>query len=349
MNPIRVIVIDDSAFMRKVISDLLISDPRIEVIATARNGQDGLEKIKQLNPDVVTLDIHMPVMDGITALKELMQSHPTPVVMLSSATEDASFKTIQAISSGAVDFIAKPSGAISIDIATMKQEIIDKVVTASQVSLPLQQKEIVKQPSTVVKQTNPAVKHKQTIVAIGTSTGGPRALEHIIQRLPKNLAASVLVVQHMPAGFTKSLAQRLNQKAALLVKEAENGELLENGVIYIAPGGFHMKVKQVGTSLFIDLTTEAALRGHRPSVDMLFTSLAQVKEVNKIAVVLTGMGNDGANGIKELKKMDQHTYVIAESEETAIVYGMPKAAVRTNYVNKQAPLGEMSNLITNLV
>ncbi|API93905.1 MULTISPECIES: protein-glutamate methylesterase/protein-glutamine glutaminase [Virgibacillus] len=348
MNIIRVLVIDDSAFMRKILSDMLASDPRIEVVGTARNGEDGLHKIKQLSPDVITLDVQMPVMDGITALKEIMQTHPIPVVMLSSVTEDATIKTIQAISSGAVDFIAKPSGAISIDIETMKQEIIHKVITASMVKLPRQQKASKKQ-IPIKEPIKELANYHQTIVAIGASTGGPRALQHIVEQLPKNLAAAVLVVQHMPAGFTKSLAERLNLKSELLVKEAEHGERLQHGVVYIAPGGWHMKLSQIGTSIFIDLTEEDPLRGHRPSVDMLFTSVAPLQEVNKIAVILTGMGNDGTDGIKNLKKSDDRTYVIAESEETAIVYGMPKAAMATNLVNKQVPLDEVSRLITKLV
>ncbi|SHG85207.1 protein-glutamate methylesterase/protein-glutamine glutaminase [Virgibacillus chiguensis] len=348
MNIIRVLVIDDSAFMRKILTDMLSSDPAIEVVATARNGEDGLHKINQFSPDVITLDVQMPVMDGITTLKNIMQTNPIPVVMLSSVTEDATIKTIQAISSGAVDFIAKPSGAISIDIETMKQEIIRKVITAASVKLPSQQEERIRQ-NIIENPVNELAPYKQTIVVIGASTGGPRALQHIIEQLPKDLAAAVLIVQHMPAGFTKSLAERLNSKSDIAVKEAAHGERLRRGVVYIAPGGWHMKVKQMGSSVFIDLTDEEPLRGHRPSVDMLFTSLAPLKEVNKMAVILTGMGNDGANGIKSLKKHDKHTYIIAESEETAIVYGMPKAAMATNLVNKQAPLHAVSRLITQLI
>lgn len=353
MSKIRVIIIDDSAFMRKVISDILTSDNRMEVIATARNGEDGINKVKKLQPDVVTLDIHMPIMDGITALRELMNSNPIPVVMLSSAaSEDTTIKTVQAISSGAVDFITKPSGPISIDIETMKQEIISKVITASKVRLPLQQQEErakEKPPSLPTGHARALTKFAQSIVAIGTSTGGPRALQQIITRLPKNIKAPVFIVQHMPAGFTKSLAERLNQKSQVTVKEAIHGEIVKNGTVYIAPGDLHMKLKSIGTSVAIELTKEKAVNGHRPSVDVLFTSLANVKHVNKLAVVLTGMGSDGSNGIKALKAGDKDAVVIAESEESAVVYGMPKAAVRTNLVTKEVVLSDISGFITKLL
>jgi len=343
-NKIRVIVIDDSAFMRKVISDILMSDPRLDVIATARHGQDGLKKIKTLNPDVVTLDVEMPIMDGLTTLQHIMADHPVPVVMLSSGTNEGATKTVQAIAMGAVDFIAKTSGPISLDIHNIKDEIITKVLTASKAK-------VSKQTLTNKRVLNDTWQriHPKTVIAIGTSTGGPRALQYILSRLPKDFPAALLIVQHMPAGFTKSLADRLNDHANIKVKEARHGEIIQSGTAYIAPGGFHMTVQKVGTTEVIKLTEDQPLHGHRPSVDALFNSIATLKQLNKIAVILTGMGKDGAQGIKRIKKLDRQSMIIAESKETAIVNGMPTAAVNTQCVNKVVSLHHISDTLIHLV
>ncbi|PAV30019.1 chemotaxis response regulator protein-glutamate methylesterase [Virgibacillus profundi] len=345
MCPIRVIVIDDSAFMRKVIQDILDSDHRIQVIGTARNGEDGLRKVRKLKPDVVTLDIHMPVMDGITALKEIMKNNPLPVVMLSSISEEGKEKTVQAISNGAVDFITKPSGPISLDITTIKQEIISKVLTAAEVKMNTSyQAEDIHTSRTASRRS-----HVKTVVAIGTSTGGPRALQAVLTALPADFNAPILIVQHMPAGFTKSLAVRLNLIAPIRVKEAEHGETLKDNTAYIAPGNYHMLAKSDGNSIVIELNKDSPLYGHRPAVDLVFKSVGDLKNRNKIAVILTGMGSDGSEGIKYLRKTDPNTVVIAETEETSIVYGMPKAAVKTKCVNYVVPLNQVSETISNLV
>lgn len=345
MDPIRVIVIDDSAFMRKMVSGILDSDKRIQVIATARNGLDGLAKIKEMNADVVTLDVEMPVMDGITTLKEIMNTNPLPVVMLSSVTSEGATKTVQAISNGAVDFISKPSGSISLDIDKIKDEIIAKVIAAANVNVQ-KTKEAVNIPAPACP---PNVhNHARSIVAIGTSTGGPRALQRVLTDLPENFSAPILIVQHMPAGFTKSLADRLNTLASIHVKEAVHGELIMDKTAYIAPGNYHMKIRQVGISYAIELSEEKPLSGHRPSVDVLFESFANISSVNKIAVVLTGMGSDGSKGVQMLKKSDPSTVVIAEAEESCIVYGMPKATVQTNHANYVVHLHQVGETIGNL-
>ncbi|RDW19501.1 chemotaxis response regulator protein-glutamate methylesterase [Oceanobacillus arenosus] len=344
---IRVIVIDDSAFMRKVITDILSSDPRIEVVSTARNGEDGLKKIEIFKPDVVTMDIHMPVMDGITALQLIMSTNPLPVVMLSSVSEDGVSSTIQAISNGAVDFIMKPSGPISLNLTTIKEEIIHTVITASQVDLN-KSKQIKKFDT---KTTRKSVKQifDQTIVAIGTSTGGPRALQQVLTDLPSDFSPPILIVQHMPAGFTRSLANRLNTLTKIEVKEAVDGEIIKNKTAYIAPGDFHMKVMQVGQEYKIKLTDEALRNGHRPAVDVLFESVALLTRTNKIAVVLTGMGNDGTAGVKRLNEMDPQTVVLSEAKETAIVFGMPKAAAETALVDHVVPLHHVGEMLVKLV
>ncbi|RLL45335.1 chemotaxis response regulator protein-glutamate methylesterase [Oceanobacillus piezotolerans] len=341
MQPIRVIVIDDSAFMRKVISDILESDIRIEVVATARNGEDGLKKIQMFNPDVVTMDVHMPIMDGVTALEKIMSTAPLPVIMLTSSEEEAT-ETIEAISKGAVDFIYKPSGPISLNIDTIREEIISKVVTASSIEISAIEKFSNENPKTYKA-------YDHTIIGIGSSTGGPRALQKVLSDIPKTFHSPILVVQHMPAGFTKSLADRLNGLCHLHVKEAEDGEIIRSKTVYIAPGNYHMNIEKIGTELKIHLTDKEPRNNHRPSVDVLFESIAEINKMNKIAVVLTGMGNDGSQGIKELKNKDNRASVIVESEETCIVYGMPKAAINTRCVDYIEPLYLISDRIDYLV
>ncbi len=349
MGPVRVVVIDDSAFMRKMISDILERDPRIEVVATARNGEVGLKKILEFKPDVVTLDVEMPNMNGIETLRRIMETDPIPVVMLSSSTQDEVIQTVNAISNGAVDFITKPSGSISLNINDIKDEIIAKVLTAAKVDVVELKPEREEQRHIKVDSVSNVTKFTKTIVAIGTSTGGPKALQVVLTKLPENIPAPIVIVQHMPPGFTKSLAERLNMLSDITVKEAVNGEILINGTAYIAPGDYQMAIRKVGTSVAIELTKGPKYNGHRPSVDILFRSLADIQKVNKIAVVLTGMGSDGSEGIIELKHTDKRTLVIAEHEATSVVYGMPKAAVKTNCVDHVVHLQQVGETITKLV
>ncbi|MFZ3576626.1 protein-glutamate methylesterase/protein-glutamine glutaminase [Virgibacillus sp. DJP39] len=345
----RVLVIDDSAFMRKMITDLLSSNEQIEVVGTARNGEDGLKKIKELSPHVVTLDVEMPVMDGIATLKNIMDTNPIPVIMLSSITKEGSTKTIQAISNGAVDFIQKPSGSISLDIDKIKEELIKKVIAAANVKVSKHPKSTEDVDfKTAVNQTFKN-SHAQTIVAIGTSTGGPRALQRVLTDLPDDFTTPIVIVQHMPPGFTKSLADRLNTLTKIHIKEATHGEIIQKSTVYIAPGDFHLKIRKMGTSFAVELSKEAERSGHRPSVDVLFESLAEIPNVNKIAVLLTGMGNDGSKGLQRLKEKDSSTVVVAENEESSIVYGMPKAAIKTNTVNHIVHLHQVGHTISNLI
>lgn len=355
MAPIRVLIIEDSAFMRKMISEILGSDDRIHVLGTARNGEDGLKKIKLLSPDVVTLDVEMPVMDGITTLEKIMETNPLPVVMLSSLTSKGASKTVKAISIGAVDFITKPSGSISLDIDRMKDEIISKVVMASQTRVKKVESignstlnKVKIQQFNDIKETRPQ-QYNDTIVVIGTSTGGPRALQQTLTALPSDFPAPILIVQHMPPNFTKSLADRLNTLSKIDVREAVHGEVIQKGVAYIAPGDYHMLARKVGRSYAIELTKDPQVNGHRPAVDVLFDSFARVKQVNKIAVVLTGMGKDGAVGIRKIKEIDTEAIVIAEAEESSVVYGMPAAAVDTKCVNLVVHLNKVGETINDLV
>lgn len=347
MDYIRVLVIDDSAFMRKMISDLLSTNQRIKVIGTARNGEDGLKKVKALSPDIVTLDVEMPIMDGISTLKKIMEENPLPVVMLSSVTSKGATKTIQAISLGAVDFITKPSGSISLDINLIKEEMIKKVLTASSAKIKKIGK-IKKVETNKLSKQRPQT-YQNSIIFMGTSTGGPRALQQVLTDLPSDFPAPILIVQHMPPNFTKSLADRLNSMAKIHIKEASHGEIVQKGTAYIAPGDYHMHIRRVGTSLAIELTKEKPVGGHRPCVDILFQSGVKLTNINKVAVVLTGMGRDGANGITELKKTDPESIVIAEAEESSVVYGMPQAAVKTGYVNQVSDLRNIGNIIVDIV
>ncbi|SDL73571.1 protein-glutamate methylesterase/protein-glutamine glutaminase [Sediminibacillus halophilus] len=346
MKPIRVLVVDDSAFMRKMISDILNSDPRLQVTGTARNGLDALDKLEDIAVDVITLDIEMPILDGISTLKRVMEKQPLPVVMLSSLTTRGADSTLEAMSLGAVDFIAKPSGSISLDINNVKDEIIDKVYHAAGVKLNDRKnnefagRTVTPQPIQLPKQ-HPVKK----IVAIGTSTGGPKALHEVLTRLPGNFPAPIVIVQHMPPNFTKSLANRLDSLAQLHIKEAENGEVLQNGTAYIAPGGYHLRVRQIGRTLAAHVTEEVPLKGHRPSVDILFESLAKQTLFQTISVVMTGMGADGSAGIVKMKKAAADTVVIAESETSSVVYGMPQAAVKTGCVDMVEELQNISNAI----
>ncbi|HLR14551.1 MAG TPA: chemotaxis response regulator protein-glutamate methylesterase [Bacillota bacterium] len=333
MEKVQVLVIDDSAFMRKVISQLLSEDPRIQVIATARNGEDGLKKIEQFQPDVVTLDVEMPVMGGITTLKYIMNKTPTPVVMVSSMTAKGAELTVKAIQLGAIDFIQKPSGPISLDMDHIQENMIETVIAASKANV--KEKKVKK-----IKVLKNKTEHRfnQSLFAIGTSTGGPRALQAVLTALPADFHAPIVIVQHMPAQFTKSLADRLHALSSIQVKEAEHGELLQNGVAYIAPGGEHMHIRQVGTALAIELNKEPPVLGHRPSVNVMLESIASLKRLNKIIIILTGMGRDGTAGIQQIKQEDPSAFIIAESKETTVVDGMPRSALQANVVNEVVPL-----------
>ncbi len=344
MDNVRVLVIDDSAFMRKVIPQLISDDERIDVISTARNGEDGLKQIEQLQPDVITLDVEMPIMDGIKTLEEIMKRFPTPVVMVSSMTTQGADKTVQAMQLGAVDFIEKPSGPISLDMHKIQSKMIHTILSAARA-------DVKKIASNRMPKRNNRTKHRigQSLFAIGTSTGGPRALQSVLTSLPASFPAPIVIVQHMPPRFTKSLADRLDTLCALHVKEAEHGELLQQGVVYIAPGDYHMHIRQVGTSLAIELSQQTPRHGHRPAVDVLFESIAPLKRLNKTAIILTGMGRDGSKGIKVMKEHDHGAFIIAESNETTIVNGMPKSAIATNVVDEVIPLEHIGQALIDCI
>jgi len=363
MEKVRVLVVDDSAFMRKVITDMLASDPQIEVLGTARNGLDALGKIKQLKPDIITLDVEMPQMDGLQLLEKLMTEYPLPVIMLSSLTQHGTEATIKALSLGAVDFIPKPSGSISLDIEKIKAEILSKVKMGAKISPAKVKNNLLLKGKPLSVQTEPAaIKQEssgpakipvfsslpkgnvQKIVAIGTSTGGPRALQEVIPRLPADLPAAVLIVQHMPKGFTHSLAERLNQQSKIRVKEGAAGDRIENGLAILAPGGYHMTLEKGGV---IGLNQDPPVWGVRPAVDILFKSIAQNYSAQVVTVVLTGMGHDGAEGVAVLKEKGAKS--IAEDKSSCVVYGMPKTVVDKGLADRILPLHQVADGIMQLL
>jgi two-component system chemotaxis response regulator CheB len=346
---IKVLIVDDSALIRKVLTDILKEDKEIDIVGTARNGKDALEKIPLLNPDIITLDVEMPIMDGLTTLKNIMSTYKLPVIMISSLTKEGADLTLKALDEGAVDFIPKPKNIFNMSGSDIKREIIDKIKIGAKTKV-----EVNTNLSSLIRPAFPSdkklIKIKKDfshIVAIGTSTGGPRALQNILPLLPHDINASIVVVQHMPPKFTKSLADRLNSMSNINIKEAEEGDILNRGWCYIAPGDYHMEVVKEGGSLVIRLNQEPPTMGLRPTVDILMKSVASIEEYAKTGVILTGMGSDGAKGISEMKRKD--SYTIAQDESTSVVFGMPKSSIATNNIDEILPLNKIANRIINIV
>lgn len=342
MSKIRVMVVDDSMFMRRMISDLLSRDAELEVVGTARNGQEGLELAHQLKPDVITLDVEMPVMDGVTMLQKLMQEQPTPVLMLSSLTTEGAEVTLRCLDLGAVDFVTKPSGSISMDIYKISSQIIEKVKAVARARIavaPVSAHPVVATPPP--GSLNRRSTKDAPLVVIGASTGGPRALHTVMSGLPAGLHAQFLIVQHMPEGFTRSLAERLDRSSAFTVREAQGGETLQPGIAYLAQGGRHLKVEHGGKLV---LTQDPPVHGVRPAVDVTLLSIAQNYQGAVVVAILTGMGADGAAGLRTLHA--KGAYTIAEDESTCVVFGMPRAAIQTGCVKRVVPLHRIAEAIT---
>ncbi|HEX2944693.1 MAG TPA: chemotaxis response regulator protein-glutamate methylesterase [Clostridia bacterium] len=349
VRDIGVLVVDDSAFMRKMLTDILESSRDIKVVGTARDGLEALKKVKELNPDIITLDVEMPSMDGLSCLKELQKITDTPVIMLSSHTGTGEKATIEALEAGALDFITKPTGLFDISGEEKKKEIIEKVKMARLIGPGRYKAE---RPVSVLPQTKAAQTARtvrkyndlKTLVVIGTSTGGPKALQEVIPFIPEDIPAALVIVQHMPPGFTKSLAERLNTLSRLTVKEGENNEVIRPGFAYIAPGDFHMEVYSEGPDMKIRLTKNPPIGSLRPAVNVLMDSVAKTEFPNVIGVVMTGMGNDGKDGIVKMKKAN-NAIIISQDEQSCVVYGMPKSAVSTGVVDAIVPLKEISEVI----
>ncbi len=343
-----VLVVDDSAFMRKLITELVELDKTFKVVGSARDGLDALDKIRELNPDIVTLDIEMPRLDGLEALDQIMTDMPRPVVMLSAAgSERGNEMTLRALERGAVEFVRKPSGPISIDLATVRADLMAALEAARSMNLAG-----VRTPPRAAQKVAPAevsTPHSAgapRVVCIASSTGGPRALGEIIPHLSRELGAAVLVVQHMPRDFTRSLAQRLDLLSPLPVKEAENREAVLENQVYVAPGGYHMSVTGEPGSARIRLDSSPTVWGVRPAADPLFSSVAQTFGRASIGIVLTGMGRDGAEGLRRLRNAGG--IGVVQDRNTSIIYGMPQAALDLAGADHVSPAAEIAQLIERL-
>lgn len=381
-TPIGVLIVDDSPFMRMTLQKILNQDPGIKVLDTARDGREGILKLQALRPQVVTMDVEMPVMNGLQALEEIMRWQPTPVIILSAVTTEGTEATLKALDLGACDVVAKPSGSPGADLQALSRDLVEKVKAAAGVNLArLGSKEInpfarsASVPLGAVAQTlatkvglgTPAgqssgqasrlatsgklglvPKHTIEIVAIGTSTGGPSALQAVLPTLPGNFPVPVIVAQHMPPGFTGPLAQRLNGLCPLNVREGMHGEVLKAGTVYVAPAGKQIQVQRKSGQLTLQIGDEAPIPTlYHPSVDVMFLSLAQAVGKGTLGVVMTGMGSDGTKGMKELKAAGG--FAIAESEETCVVYGMPRSIVDAGLADRVVPLGEIGRAIVECV
>lgn len=344
---IRVLVIDDSAVMRRLLTEMLNSDPHIEVIGTAMDPYAAREKIKKLDPDVVTLDIEMPKMDGLTFLANLMRLRPMPVVMFSSLTKRNADETVRALELGAVNFVCKPGGDSPATLDTIASQLIEAVKEAAAANLkalrPSRPKREIEQrfdaDEVIKRQEIPRNRRSRyPLVAIGASTGGVEALIDVLSSMPAN-APTTVITQHIPATFSASFSHRANNHSQMEIHHAEDGMLLEPGHAYIAPGAAHMLIVSRGGNLYTQLSDGPPVNRHRPSVDVLFRSVAQAAGTSAMGVLLTGMGDDGARGLKELQEIGCLT--VAQDEESSVVWGMPGSAVKLGAADEQVSLNDV--------
>lgn len=344
-SKVRVLVVDDSALMRKLIPQILERDSSIEVVGTAMDGEFGLKKIEELRPQVVTLDLEMPRMDGMEMLRQITRRHRLPVIVVSAHSTDGASATFKALALGAFDFVAKPRDAASAHMDGIAEDLISKIKAAAMTQvMPPPPVALELEPSkSATKLSNRPRKEPTKVVAIGISTGGPNALQYLLAELPGNFPGSIVVVQHMPEGFTEMFARRLNECCAIDVKEAQSGDLLIAGRALICPGNRHIKVRRMPMGNIAILSDEDRVNGHRPSVDVLFRSVASEFGSRAIGVLMTGMGDDGAYGMGLLKSAGALT--IAQSEDSCVVYGMPKAAIERGYASRVVPLDMLANTL----
>lgn len=341
---IRVLVIDDSTFVRLALTRMLASDPGIEVVGSAADGNEGHEKACALRPDVITLDVKMPRMDGLEALRRIMRDCPAPVLLLSSHTSEGADVTMRGLELGAMDFVDKTSVQGQMNLLELAEELKAKVRALA--SVPRARLTVLAPrpwPEAPPPHLAGGVSHGAEVVVIGTSTGGPPALQAIIPRLPEGFPSAVLIVQHMPVGFTRSLAERLDSRSVLNVREAEDGEAVTPGSVLVAPAGRHMKVRRRGKVAHVWLDDEPRSALHRPSIDVLMGSVARVYGKKVLGVVLTGMGSDGVEGLRAIREAGGRA--LAESEETCVIYGMPKAAVEAGVVDEIVRLDRVADEI----
>lgn len=350
MKKIRVLTVDDSALMRQVLVVLLSRDSDIEVVGSAPDPYIARDKIKALNPDVVTLDVEMPKMDGLTFLEKLMRGHPIPVVMVSSLTEAGCQTTLRALELGAVDFITKPKIDLREGMEEVAQDLIDKIKAAAHARVKGGTDPVKRIPPSDAKgarcmsstSLGAMIKTTDTIIAIGASTGGTEAVKEILMMLPPN-TPPILITQHMPERFTKTWADRMNSLCQISVKEAEDGDSVLPGHALIAPGNYHMTLVRSGARYLVKLNQDDVVNRHRPSVDVLFDSVARYAGGNAVGVILTGMGGDGAKGLLGMKQAGAST--IAQDEASCVVFGMPKEAIKLGGADKVLPLSDIAGAV----
>lgn len=343
-QPVRVLVVDDSALMRKLIPQILSTDKAIEVVGTAMDGNFGLKKIEELKPQVITLDLEMPGMGGLEMLREIMRRHRLPVIVVSSHSTQGASITLQALSLGAFDFVAKPTDVTS-RMQESGQELIAKIKAAAHsrgIQITSNLPEPVKRPKGHSFSNRQATK----VIAIGISTGGPQSLQYVLSQLPADFPGCIVVVQHMPEGFTEMFARRLNESSALGIKEAQSGDVLHGGRVLICPGSKHLKVKRLPLGDVAVLSDEPRVNGHRPSADVLFKSVAEEFGSRGIGVIMTGMGDDGAHALGLIKAAGGTT--IAQSEQSCVVFGMPKAAIERGHAMRIVDLQQMASTLRGL-
>ncbi len=342
MKKVRVLVVDDSAYNRMAISQMCESDPAVQVVGTATDGVDAIAKTLRLSPDVITLDLEMPGMDGFTFLRWIMKEQPTPVLVISSRSDSRS--VFRALELGAVDFLAKPESRISRSLEGIRDDLVSKIQAVlnlemgkvrSSIELAAQEAPVALPPAAARREGVPI-----EIIAIASSTGGPPAIQAILTSLPRDLGAGIIISQHMPQGFTRSFAERLDRLSPFSVSEAEEGDDIRSGRVLIAPGGTHLIVHKRREGLKVELLERIHADKYVPSADRMMVSAAEACGAGVLGVVLTGMGNDGSEGVKAIKRHSGQ--VLAESEESAVIFGMPQEAIRTGMVDKVLPLGKMA-------
>ena len=342
MKEIRALVVDDSPYNRQTIIRMFQHEPSIKVVGTAADGKDAISKVIKLRPDIVTLDLEMPGMDGFTFLRWVMKDHPIPIIVVSARSDDRS--VFKALELGAVDFIVKPTAKASPQLMKIREELIEKVFAVANLEMAKMKAnlELLAEDNEdidrKIESVSPQPK-RVDLIAIGASTGGPPAIQSILLRIPRNLPAGIVISQHMPEGFTRHFAERLDRISAFAVKEAEDGEPVEPGKALIAPGGYHMLMEKEGETVTTALKRRSLADKYVPSVDMMMKSAATVYGRKALGVILTGMGNDGKVGMKAIKENEGQT--IAESEETSVVFGMPQEVIEAGAADKVLPLKEI--------
>ena len=338
----RVLIVDDSAFMRKVLEEIIRTDPKLEVVGQAKDGREAVTMAQTLQPDVLTMDINMPRMDGLEATQQIMTQNPRPILIVSSESRQGAASTLRALELGAIDFVTKPSSGIDLDMKTVRDELLGKLKMAAKVRVVRTAASHDLSTGAVSRpQAQPAKEAGNSearipLVMIAASTGGPATLMRLMPRFPKDFPAAVVLVQHMPATFTSQLSLQLTEVASIRVKEAEQNEPLQTGTFYVCPGSHHLRISMTGR---IKLDDGPRISGYRPCADVAFESAAAYGGANVVGVVLTGMGNDGAKGVQAVKA--GRGYVLAQDEATSVIFGMPAEAIRTGVVNQVVGIDEM--------